>query len=69
MNIFVQINEEIITPHKFVEIVKTGMPVGQTFWCKIGSLDSIKCVCLSHNHDVEKKLSSIEGQYQQFEVL
>lgn len=67
---FIKVTEDVITPTVFaLTIVEQGMPLGKAMWCAFGSMDSIKCIAMSHNCKVERLNVSIEGNYQQFIVL
>lgn len=63
-------NVELITPKTFaINVAKDGIPVGKTFWCNFGSTDAIKCILLSHGHNLKRLETSIENRFQQFIVL
>lgn len=67
---FVKVEEDIITPTVFaLMIVEQGMPLGKAMWCAFGSVDSIKCIAISHNCKLERLSTSIENNYQQFVIL
>ena len=67
---FIQVEEDIITPTVFaLMIVEQGMPLGKAMQCAFGSVDSIKCIAMSHNCKLERLNVSIEGNYQQFIIL
>jgi hypothetical protein len=62
-------NVEIITTKQFaLDVAKNGIPVGKTFWCSYGSTDAIKCILLSHGHNLKRLETSAENKYQQFMV-
>lgn len=68
--IIIKTNEEVITPGEFATLVATkGVPVNETFWCQLGSMDSIKCILVSHNHNYTRGLVSAENKYLQFTVV
>jgi hypothetical protein len=68
--IIIKTNEEVITPGEFAILVASkGVPVGKTFWCQLGSIDSIKCILLSHNCSYIRGLVSAENKYLQFTVV
>ena len=69
MEIIIKTKADVITPTQFAnQIASKGMPIGKTFWCSFGSIDCIKCICLSHGHSIEKGYLSVENKYQQFTV-
>lgn len=68
--IIIKTNEEVITPDEFATLVATkGVPVNETFWCQLGSMDSIKCILISHNYNYTRGLVSAENKYLQFTVV
>lgn len=67
--IIIKIEEEIVTPHTFADMVaNSGIPESKSFWTKFGNLDSIKCVLLSHGYSLNKGYTSVENQFVQFTV-
>ena len=67
--IIIKTKGEVITPTEFaVLIAAKGIPYNETYWCQYGSLDSIKCILLSHNCSLSRGLLSAENKYVQFTV-
>lgn len=67
---FVKVEKYIITPTVFaLMIVEQEMPLGKALWCAFGSVDSIKCIAMSHNCKLERLSASVEENYQQFVIL
>lgn len=67
---FIKVEEDIITPTVFaLMIVEQGIPLGKAMWCAFGSVDSIKCIAMSHNCKLERLNTSVEGNFQQFVIL
>ena len=68
--IIIKTKGEVITPTEFAVLIATkGIPYNETYWCQYGSLDSIKCILLSHNCSLSRGLLSAENKYVQFTVI
>lgn len=67
--IIIKTKGDIITPTEFATLIATkGIPYNKTYWCQTGSLDSIKCILLSHNSNFTRGLVSAESKYTEFTV-
>lgn len=68
--IIIKTKGDIITPTEFATLIATkGIPHNKTYWCQYGSLDSIKCILVSHNCSLSRGLISAENKYVQFTVV
>lgn len=68
--IIIKTKAEVITPKDFaLKVAKESVTVGQTYWAAFGSIDAIKCIMISHGHDIKRGMMSVENKYQQFTIV
>jgi hypothetical protein len=62
--ILIKVEANVISPTKFAKLVaENGVPVGKSFWIPTGSVDSIKCIIISHKYNITKHIASVENKY------